>query len=334
MPTRQVLFITISDRRFFPGTLATVNSILRYHPAARVTVVSSGMYNEPLTEPQMRMLQSPQVTVRLHGEFAKPGRVLGTWQLKAYAAADLLEACNVLVGIDSDAMVCGPVSDIVDACVQDGRFRGGQDGNMVTYDASYAPYGFPVPCHSSTYMSTAHYYCARTEENASILNEWAAKCDKAVFGPQPEKVYPGHGDQGVLNAVIYARAPDGDKVELLENRTLSQHWVYVQDVIQFAAGRFLNVSMNNAVMRGFHCGGHPKWWEKEHSEKLKAGQGQRWTYAYFLYNVWFGVLSDLQSDPTQWLPEESRHLKSDLAEYREMLAALNGDTPRFQENGR
>ncbi len=37
----KTFFLTVSDRMFFPGTLA-VNSVLRYHPEASIAVVSSG----------------------------------------------------------------------------------------------------------------------------------------------------------------------------------------------------------------------------------------------------------------------------------------------------
>ena len=42
----RLAFVTVTDASFFPGTLATVNSILEFHPEADIYVVSN--HKDPL----------------------------------------------------------------------------------------------------------------------------------------------------------------------------------------------------------------------------------------------------------------------------------------------
>ena len=321
-PGRRVLWLTVSDREFFPGTVAAVNSIRHYHPGAEVAVVSSDVYNAGLTDPQTRLLRAAGVAVYPSAHFARPGRVPGAWQLKAYAAADLSAEADMVVGIDSDAVLCGGVGDVIDACFADGRMRGGRDGDGIDYDESYAPYGFRVPARSEKYMSTSLYFVPLTAHTRRILRAWAACCDTAVFGPQPVKTYPGHGDQGVLNAVAFRHGGDRN-VELLDNHLFSQHWVYLSDVIAFEDGALVNRTAGRP-QRALHCGGADKFWSAAHSRRLPVdGQNQTWSYAHWLRMLWFGEATDWTIDPALWIGEGSHHLWRDLVHYYHLIEALD-----------
>lgn len=311
----------VSDRVFFAGTVAAINSIRHYHSGAKIIVVSSGAYNTPLSEVQAGMLQAAGVIVLTHDAFDRPGRVLGAWQLKAYAAADLAGDNDLIIGMDSDAVLCTDVQDVIDACLADGKLRGGKDGDGVDYDGSYEGYGFPVPARSHKYMSTSLYFAPLTELNRCILQNWAACCDKAMFGPQPIKVYPGHGDQGVLNAVIFKHCGDSN-VELLDNNSFSQHWTYLSDVVTYENGQLVNRTVGRP-QRVFHCGGTMKFWSSEHSQWLPiGGQNQTWNYAHWLRMLWFGETTDWAIDPAAWLDPVSHHLWKDLVRYYHQIEAL------------
>jgi predicted O-methyltransferase YrrM len=319
----RIVWITVSDRRFYPGTLAAVNSVLLYHPSASICVVSSGRFNEELTKVQVEMLEAAGVKVLPHTAFYRDGRVLGAWQLKAYAAADLCESCDVVIGFDSDAVLCGAIDDVIAACLEDGKFRGGCDGNGVTYGEEYAPYGFSVPTRNPVYMSTSLYVVASIPENRSILREWAEHCDKAKFGPQSEKIYAGHGDQGVLNAILFKKGCSRNVV-LLDNQLWSQHWVYWSDVIHFDGELLRNRTASGKPMRLLHCGGGEKFWSRAHSAKLDgSGQNQVWSYAHWLRMLWLGRCTDRRIDPWTWLPAESRHLCEDIINYFHHIQAMD-----------
>lgn len=325
----KVTFVTVSDMVFFPGTLATVNSILRYHPNDTIYVISSGEYNEPLSDIQIELLEKVGVIVLNHEDFYEDGRVPGAWQLKAYSMYDIAKSAksntDVFIGIDSDAVLCSNIGDIIKKCSKDGKFRGGKDGNGVVYDSSYSPYGFNVPCKNDSYMSTSMYVFTATEENIKILEDWANCCNEACFGPQEEKVYPGHGDQGVLNAVIYKNFPDQGKVETLENKIFSQHWTYASDIIDYQDENFINVSFNKEKMRMFHSSCSTKWWLGNHNKKAQEEFiNQVYPYAYFLYLVFFGEASSLRIDPFEWIDGQSRFLLTDVVNYFRIIQTIGG----------
>src|ERR1051326_7985664 len=237
-PMIRFAFLTVTDAPYFPGTLATVNSILEFHPEADIYVVNNHI--EPLTGAQEECLQgSPNVRLIDSRTLDAPERRIEAFELKAYACHDLCHDYDVMVGIDSDCLLCSNVSDVVQRCYETGGFLGGRDGDGIFYDESYGVYGIPVPVHNPTYMSTSLYFCAVNEKNCEALARWVDGCNQAKFnlkGP-----YPGHVDQGVLNAVLFALKRTAD-IELLENRLWNQQGTYWNSVIHFREGRFFNVT--------------------------------------------------------------------------------------------
>lgn len=187
MPTPRTVFLTVTDRNFFPGTLATVNSVLAFQADADVVVaiddrdgLSPAQAHLLTVHPRVRLLPACEVAA---------GRYVAAWELKAYAAAALAEGCyDVLVGIDSDCLITGPLDDVIRRCFSTGGFHGGEDGSGVEYDRGFAPYGFSVPARNPKYMSTSLYFCATTDANRKALSRWGECCDKAEFngrGPYP-----------------------------------------------------------------------------------------------------------------------------------------------------
>ena len=98
-------FVTITDRDFLPGTLATVNSVLEFHPLTTIYVVQHD--EKPLSDPQAACLaDDPRVRLLPSADFGHSGRHVAAWELKAYVMADLAAGgdYDVLVGIDSDTV--------------------------------------------------------------------------------------------------------------------------------------------------------------------------------------------------------------------------------------
>ncbi|HEX5444543.1 MAG TPA: hypothetical protein VFW87_11960 [Pirellulales bacterium] len=180
--------ITVTDREFFAGTLATVNSLFLYHPRLPIYVIDRG-----LTPPQKEMLTAGGVSVVAAREVASAGRHIGPWELKAYAASALAVDHEVLIGIDSDCIVCGPLDDMISRCHSTQKWLGGKDGGGVQYDDSYKPYGIAPGSENAKYMSTSLYFCPVSAENRAILSRWAECCATAVFNGRGP--YAGHGDQ-------------------------------------------------------------------------------------------------------------------------------------------
>ncbi len=308
----QHAFVTVTDYAFFPGTLATVGSILEFQPDADVFVISNEKH--ALTAPQAECLRrNSRVRLLDSSRFAANGRYINAWELKAYAANDLAEGYDVIAGIDSDCLLCSNVDAEICRCFESGRFIGGKDGNGVDYDDSYRVYGIATPARNPRYMSTSLFFCAVTDDNKRILRKWAECCSAAVFnGKGP---YPGHGDQGVLNAVLFAEDAI-DKVELLDNRLWSQHWIYWKSIIDYCNSVFINRSGENQRQRAFHCGGAEKYWAKEHIDRVLDDHSlQTYPYVWFLVMLWFGASRNWSVDPLQYLPPASHHLVTDLVHF-------------------
>ena len=304
--------MTVTDGHFFPGTVATVNSVLRFQPEARIVAVNNHLHKTGLTPAQRGVLEAGGAAVIDAAALAQPGRKLAAWELKAYAAADLTTDDEVLVGIDSDCVLCGPVDDVIAAASASGGFHGGRDGTA-TYDATYRVYGMPIPARNENYISTSLYVCVLHEKNRAILQKWALACDRAIFGGGG--VYPGHGDQGVLNAVLFAER-GAASASVLDNRLWSQHHCYWQEPLVVRDGARYNPAAH-AWQRALHCGdGAEKFWTRDHLGKVLALGTHDANYAWFLALLWFGR-ARLE---VEHLAAEHSHLVESFIRFRSQVA--------------
>ena len=305
------LFITVTDSNFFPGTIATVNSILMFHPQAEICVV----FNEKqlLFPKQCQILEScPNIRLLSSSDFEGSGRYINAWELKAYAAYDLCNGYDVIVGIDSDCILCSAVDDIIARCHKNGGFLGGKDGNFEEniYDTRYEVYGIETPQRYDKYMSTSLYFCAVTNTNRATLKRWARCSAQADYNGQGP--YPGHGDQGILNALLFAEDKQA-RVELLDNQLWSQHRTNFLSIIGFDQGKFINISADKKQQRSFHSVDYEKYWRLEHRNIiLESNNLQTYPYVWFLTLLWFGQCRDWDVDPFEYLPEYAQHLVDDL----------------------
>jgi hypothetical protein len=304
-------FITVTDSDFFPGTLATVSSVLEFHPEADLYVVQNDKH--PLGSSQAACFQNlERVHLLPSSRFAANGRFIGAWELKAYAVSDLAEGYDVIIGIDSDCVLCSPLHDEIRRCADTGGFMGGHDVEQ-NYDQSYEIYGMVTPGHNPKYMSTSLFFCAVTKINRRILRRWAECCNAAMFNGTGS--HPGHGDQGVLNAVLCAENALGT-VELLDNWLWSQHWVYWDSDIEYADGCFMNRAAQNQRQRAFHCGGDEKFWSRKHSARVRGRNSkQACAYAWFLAMLWFGRCRERAGNLVQDLTPSNQHLVTDLVNF-------------------
>ena len=318
----RVLHLTVSDAGFFPGTVAAVNALLAFHPQAEVCVVDNHLHKRGLDSAQRAVLENAGVRVVRAEALARTGRKLAAWELKAYAAADMNGDHDELIGFDSDCVLCGPVGDVVAAARETGAFHGGKD-RPPPYDESYRAYGIEPPAWNNHYFSTSLYVCALTAENRRVLARWAECCDRAKFGGGG--VYPGHGDQGVLNAVLYAER-GGDSARVLDNRLWSQHGAYYwKGRVALRDGALFNEDAQ-MPQRSLHCGGAEKFWTTAHRDRVEKHPGHAPSFAWFLRHLWFGRC---EIEPHH-LAEEHRHLAESLVRWRRTVWAFERPTSNVQ----
>jgi hypothetical protein len=281
-----VQFILVTDWWFSIGTFATCRSIRLCDSTCKILIVSNNISARGLSHGQKATFKELGADVLDADVFYAPGRNLAPWELKSYTAYDIARTCRseVIVGIDSDMILCSNIADIVNNARATGRFVGGHDGAQ-HYDKTFSVYGLRVPAINNNYMSTSLYVCPVNSTNIKILEQWAMCCSRACFNGRGP--YPGHGDQGVLNAIIM-RQLGKSSVVLLENRLWSQHGTYWSDTVSFSSNcRYLcNNSYGAEVrQRALHCGGTTKFWDVEHSSKLGNHKGQIDGYCWFLFLI-------------------------------------------------
>lgn len=318
------LVVTVSDRFFFPGTVATVNSVLHFQPDADVVVVNNNLHQEGLTTAQKALFTGARVRVLDASYFEHPSRKLAAWELKAHAASDLTAGYDVLIGIDSDCILCAPIEDVIAQALCTQKFYGGSDG-QTHYDVPYRAYGIRTPVTNPKYMSSSLYVCALSPRNRRIVELWSQHCNNAIFGGGER--YPGHGDQGVLNAILYKHlGPQG--VQLLNNPVWSQHGRYWSDSLIVVNGQLWHSSANGP-QRSLHCGGTEKFWTARHLEMVHSNPRQRINYAWFLMFLWFGECAfrsaaGSSAAPCDILPSEFWHLAHAPGNFRGELALIGG----------
>jgi hypothetical protein len=164
-------------------------------------------------------------------------------------------------------------------------------------------------------MSTSLYACVLNAQNRAALRKWAESCNQAEFG-QRGGSYPGHGDQGVLNAVLYAER-GGAGVRMLENSLWSQHWCYWETPLRLERGRLIN-EVTGSSQRALHCGGTEKFWSREHFQKVEESGCCVVNYAWYLSLLWFGACRV----QLEQLKPEHAHLSDALARHRHLVVEI------------
>lgn len=282
--TLGAIFMIVGDHEFFPGVLAALSSILRFHPGAKVVVVDGNAVSRGFSANQTSCLLKLGVEIVPATEFAHAGGRLGAWELKAHAAVSRAGEANILVGCDADCFLCGPMTDVLVQADQGGGFCGGTDVPQ-RYDDSYAIYGFATPQNNHHYMSTSLYVCKTGDLEKEILQDWSRCCAASIFGHSGS--YPGHGDQGVLNALLFKHR-DQVPVRMLDNDLWSQHWVYWERPLEIRDGVLFNTTKGQP-QRSLHGSGGEKPWQLAYKKKLAEHPQALPCYLWFLKMLFAGL---------------------------------------------
>jgi hypothetical protein len=137
------VFYTVTNSRYWAGTVATLSSIRRFYPDDPVWVIPESRH--ALTSEQQAHLRCLPIIHVVESAKLGVGVVHEAWQSKAHAAAFLSRhyagTSDVLIHLDSDLVLAHDLDAVVDRVVETGRPAGGKDGRGVTYEpAEYAPY--------------------------------------------------------------------------------------------------------------------------------------------------------------------------------------------------
>lgn len=201
-------FITVSDASFFPGTVATINSLAAHGHTGRFRVVDTG-----LAPAQRRALESVAEVVDVDPADQHPYKAL----FASYKPEDV--PLGPVVVIDSDIIVTSPLDDLIDLA-RDGRVVAFADLDRGRWEPSWADvFELPGPLPAPRPYINAGVICFDTRRWPGLLSSHqraAVLVQRALREPERWPGLVGHeddlrrwpGDQDAWNAVLATSVPE------------------------------------------------------------------------------------------------------------------------------
>jgi hypothetical protein len=298
MPLFERVFATLSDPAYFPGLWGLLNSIYVHHgDQLRVFVFSHG-----LETGQLQRLAEHPLTIEVLDTRSLPFSSAGPWEAKQQIMAVLVRRAQCVYLLDCDLALTSNVDDIF-ALASQGKIVSSTDGYEIDFDAIYARYQPRIVGQQQAYLNSGAL-CLDVQRHWDLAGLWAfaAQFGQYSKGGGLPLALPGHGDQGVFNALAamlskaqdYHPLPemewcDCTKGCALEWRNPRTRWK--ANVINTVTGK---------RQRLIHSSG-PKWWTEE-GRQFNARLGDK--QAIFEY------FSKLLPREAPTLPVSSEHKTS------------------------
>ena len=244
-------YVTVSDRRYFVGTVALLNSLRLTGNHGRLLVVDSG-----LTDGQRALLEPHAQVLRLRPE----DRVMHPFLKKALAGRYGAE--GVLVFIDGDMIVTGRLGEPL-AHARAGRvfaYPNHQSDQDRFFPEWHSIFGLRSPLRRQMYL-TAGFVAFSTEHHPTLLRRWeetASAIDPAAIGADHDDP-TWAGDQEALNALLMSEVPS-DQVAV--GRHDEHLWwdAVTESRVEDAAS--VRVVYNDGDALLLHHAMNPKVWER------------------------------------------------------------------------
>ena len=257
-PTRA--FAAVSDTVYFPGLMALLNSILAYHQTEIPVVV----FEHGLTSGQLEQLRRHRLRPEIIPTSALAYPPPGTWEAKQQVFAHLLPRWRIIMLLDADLVLVSRLDDVF-TLAGNGKILGGADGPGIYYKEHYRAYTPELPGTQAPYMNTAAV-CFDAHRHWDLAALWAFSSQYGAYSPHRGKPLelPGHGDQGLLNAIVCQLRKQEDFHLIPEaewNDSTIGCPLKIQKIRPDQQLVVLNEITGNS-QRLCHCAG-PKWWTPE-----------------------------------------------------------------------
>ena len=276
-PSPAVTYYTVSDHRFFLGTVALLNSLRLTNNGGDFVVFDVGL------TPSERELLSDHATV-----FAPP-RAMDVHPviIKTYGHLLPTQTSATVVVIDSDMIVTRSLSHV---------FARARTGQICAYPEQAVPgrwfaewettLGLRVPVRPDTYVN-AGFVAFSTDHWPNLLERWREVCElipaSEMWGSRSAFQAP---DQDALNALLMSEIPREALSLLPETEATLGGDVTVQDVDK------LICSVNGESKAILHYLDSPKPWERSGWLRLAAVD-----YIRLMRRLLFGDDVPLRLDP-------------------------------------
>ena len=259
-------FAAACDGLYYPGLKALCNSIAAYHGRE----IPLFLYHRGLNEEQLRELRGHRVPVHFFKVSELPFPCPGMWEAKQQIPAHAIGRARCVYLLDVDLVLVSAVRDIFELA-SSGKVVSSQDGPPVVYDAEYAAYHLELPGASQAYINSGAL-CLDVVRHWDLAALWAFSAQYGAYtkgGGLPLRL-PGHGDQGMLNAIAgllrksssFHVLPEGTWCDSTKGCTLAIRR-------KFKDGRITVWNeTENAHQRLVHASG-PKWWTSKGASYLR-----------------------------------------------------------------
>jgi hypothetical protein len=277
MPSPAVTYYTVSDHRFFLGTVALLNSLHLTNNVGEVVVLDVGLTGSE------RKLLSAHATV-----FAPPRAVdVHPVMIKTYGHRSLAQASATVVVIDSDVIVTSSLDHV---------FALARDGQICVYPEQairgrwFAEWettlGLRSPLRPNTYVN-AGFVAFSKDHWPNLLKRWREVCELIP----PSELWASRSpfqapDQDALNALLMSEIRREAVTLLPESETTLGGSVTVQDVER------LTCSVNGELKTILHYLDSPKPWERSGWLRLASTD-----YVRLMRRLLFADDVPLQIDP-------------------------------------
>ena len=264
----QRAFIVVSDNDFFPGLWALLNSIVAYHECEyRVFVVGHHLSNSAIADLRHHPLESA-ITLLNTMDFAYPPR--GAWEAKQCTLSHLCGQAATVCLLDADIVLLSRLDDVFEAA-ENGLLVTCKDGQPdFLFDETFRSYDQRLVGSCASYFNSG-FLCLNLLKHWDVAALWEFTSRFAAYSPTEGRPYgfSGHGDQGVLNAVVALLGKQCDLNVLTESLWCNSAGWSPEETLDILGsdGSMLDVRHRRLGHRQrlLHSTG-PKWWTLEGRE--------------------------------------------------------------------
>lgn len=193
-------FAVVANDTYFPGLEATLGSIYAYYgQEIRVFVVGHCLSQEKQHRLDRHPLGGALTYVDTHSFARMP---FGCWVAKQQVPSELVEQVHTLCLLDADLILLSRVDDVFEFAER-GKIVGTLDVGDIEYGGDYGVYSPKIVGVRHPYMNSG-FLALNLRHHWDLVGLWEFT---SRFGHHSRDRgapfhFPGHGDQGLLNALM------------------------------------------------------------------------------------------------------------------------------------
>jgi hypothetical protein len=276
---RSRVFAVACDNYYYPGLRALLPSIAAYHGLD----IPVFLYHRDLSKAQLQELGRLGVELCPFGLAGLPFPAPGMWEAKQQIFAHCIGRARCVYLLDADLVLVSALDDVFELARM-GKVVSSADGGWRTFGSDYMAYSPGLVGLCQPYINSGAL-CLDVVRHWDLAGLWAFASNYGAYSPGAGVPLglPGHGDQGVFNAVAgllnkvpsFHVLPEGSWCDSTRGCTLR--------IRRRRRGGRLIVwnSTERTRQRLVHSSG-PKWWTAEGAAHLRQFGDKLRCFEHFL----------------------------------------------------